>query len=90
MTYIVRQDIRDGRLASFRRGCEAVVSRDNGLNWDLAHKYVLDSFEFSDGVPYALACGHLYSVLLDDGYIITAYGNYVCKGACLIKWKVSS
>jgi len=31
--------------------------------------------------------GHLYSVLLDDGHIITTYGNYLTRSASLIKWK---
>jgi hypothetical protein len=87
MTHIMRQDIDSGRLASYRRGCGAVLSRDNGQTWDMARRYVLDEFEFSDGKPNALACGHLFSTLLADGFILTAYGHYVAKGAALIRWK---
>ena len=86
MTFIMRQDVADGRLASYTRGCGAVVSRDNGLTWDTEHDYLLDSFAFADGTPHALACGHLYSTVLADGSILTSYGHYPSKGACLIKW----
>ena len=87
MTHVMRQHIEGGRLASYRRGCGAIISRDNGLSWDKTHQYLLDDFEFSDGKPYSSACGHLSSALLDDGHILTCYGNYVAKGACLIRWK---
>jgi len=87
MTYIMRQDIENQRLVSYRRGCGAVVSRDNGLTWDVSREHLLDDFEFADGTRYALACGHLYSALLSDGHILTCYGNYPSKGAGLIRWK---
>ena len=88
MTVVVRIDVQDGKLASYRRGCEAVISRDNGLTWDLAHRYVLDSYEFYDGAKWFNGqCGHLYSILLDDGSILTCYANYLAKGGVLIKWK---
>jgi hypothetical protein len=88
MTLIVRDDIQDGKLASYRRGCEAVLSRDHGQTWDLGHKYVLDEFEFLDGINwYNGETGHLSSALLPDGRILTAYGKYVSKGANLIRWK---
>ncbi|MFH1006281.1 MAG: sialidase family protein [Candidatus Latescibacterota bacterium] len=94
MTLIVRDDIRNGKLASYRRGCEAIISHDNGLTWDIERKYVLDDFEYF-GVRHGGdelfwvngMTGHLYSALLDDGHIITAYGNYLARGASLIKWK---
>lgn len=31
MTVIVRDDVQNGRLARYRRGCDALVSHDNGL-----------------------------------------------------------
>ena len=89
MTYIKRQDVENGKLRSFARGCEAVISRDHGVTWDLGRRYVLDEFEFSDGKPaWGTFCGHLYSTLLADGSILTAYSNYPAKGAVLIRWKV--
>lgn len=87
MTYIVRQDYEGVRRASYRRGCEALVSRDHGQTWDTAGKYILDEFEYSDGTPLSLACGHLSSTLLSDGRILTTYGNYLAKAAVLIRWK---
>jgi hypothetical protein len=88
MTLIVRTDVREGRLASYRRGCEAVVSHDNGLTWDLGRKYVLDEYEFTDGVQWFNGeCGHLSTAVLDDGSLLTCYGNYLAKGACLIRWR---
>jgi len=87
MTHIVRQDYEDTRRVSYRRGCEALVSRDHGLTWNLAEKYVLDEFEYSDGSPLSLACGHLSSTLVKDGSILTAYGNYLAKAAVLIRWR---
>lgn len=90
MTYILRQDIESGRLASYRRGCEAIISHDNGLNWDLAHRYILDDWEYADGERYTNACGHVGSALLNDGSILTCYGNYPSHGACLIRWRPTS
>ena len=87
MTLILRQDVQNGKLASYRRGCEAVISHDNGQTWDVAHKYILDEFSFSNGLPLSNPTGHLFSTLLDDGFILTCYGHYPSKGACLIRWK---
>lgn len=87
MTYIVRADVRGGRLASYRRGCEAAVSRDNGLTWDIQHTYFLDEYEFFDGEKWFNGeSGHLSSTLLDDGSVLTAYGNYLSRGCALIRW----
>ena len=69
------------------RGCEAIVSHDNGLTWDLKGKYVLDEWEFFDSFnPVSAQCGHLYSVLLDDGAVLTAHNNYLTMGITLIRW----
>jgi hypothetical protein len=88
MTLIVRDDIRGGRLASYRRGCDGIMSHDNGLTWDLEHPYVLDDPTYLDPAKwYNGECGHLSSMLLDDGRILTAYGNYLTKGVSLIRWK---
>ena len=89
MTYIVRVDIEGGRLASCRRGCEAIVSRDNGATWDLAGRYVLDGYEFCQNSYWINgACGHVGSSVLADGSILTAYGNYNAKGIALVRWRV--
>jgi hypothetical protein len=88
MTYIVRVDVRGGRLASYQRGCEAIVSRDNGVSWDIDGRYVLDGYEYSENAKwYNGMSGHLGSGLLPDGSLLTAYGHYMAKGISLIKWK---
>ena len=87
MTLIRRVDVRDGTLASYRRGCDALISHDNGETWNLDKMYVLDEFVrmlqdkwVSDG------CGHLYSILLDNGDIFSAYANCL-TGGVLIRWR---
>ena len=70
-----------------RCGCEAVVSHDNGLTWDVDHMYILDEFS-AIGLPrwYEGKCGRLDSICLDDGMVLTTYGNYH-NGGALILWK---
>ena len=88
MTVTVRHDIQDGKLASYRRGCEAIISHDNGLTWDLDRKYILDEWEFYDSLYSAAGqCGHLYSTVLDDGSILTVHNNYLTMGMNLIRWR---
>jgi hypothetical protein len=87
LTYVIRQDIEGGKLVSYRRGCGAVVSRDNGQSWDLARGYVLDEFEFADGKLNTTTCGHLFSTTLNDHSILTTYSNYLAKCAVLIRWR---
>jgi hypothetical protein len=93
MTVIVRVDMdNDGHLASYRRGCEAVISHDNGLTWDVSRRYILDAFESPGflGKWYLGACGHLSTALLDDGSLLTGYSNYRERAACLIRWRPTS
>jgi len=76
--------------ASYRRGCCALVSRDNGLTWDLSREYRLHEFDFAtsqEGIG-VLACGRTCSTLLSDGSILTAYGHYISKGSALIRWRL--
>ncbi len=88
MTVVRRLHLKEGRMASYRRGCDAVVSHDNGRTWDVDHMYVLDEFNALGSVErwYGVACGHLFSVALEDGHMLTTYGNYKNAGA-LILWK---
>jgi len=90
MTYAVRLDVAEGRLASYGRGCGALLSYDNGLTWDTDHEYLLHHFDFSDGTPLGYCCGHAYSAILQDQSILTCYGNLTTKGACLIRWRPTS
>jgi len=88
-TLVVRDDIQDGKLASHRRGCDALISHDHGKTWNLDRRYELDSFEFlrEDGYWVDGKCGHIGSVVLPDGHIISAYGHYQLGASVLIKWK---
>ena len=88
LTLIVRDDVRAQELVTHNRGCDALVSRDNGLTWHLDQRYILDAWPYYD--PdwwYNGESGHLYSICLDDGNILTVYGKYTEKSAVLIKWK---
>jgi hypothetical protein len=88
MTVIVRDDVRQGTLASYRRGCDAIVSHDNGLTWNREGRFILDEFEFFDGEKWFNGeTGHLCSTVLNDGSILTVYGKYLSKGVNLIRWK---
>ena len=88
---IVRTDCDDSqhKLASYRRGCDALISRDNGGTWNLHRRYELDSYDYSrpDGYWVDGKCGHIGAVALDDGSIISVYGHYQTGAAVLIKWK---
>jgi len=101
MTVTVRHDIENGERVSYRRGCESVVSHDNGLSWNLDRKYILDEWEFNDDLeepegpdpgfllsgPGFSHAGHLCTTLLDDGAILTVHNNYLTMGMTLIRWR---
>jgi hypothetical protein len=88
MTLIVRANVQGGKLASYRRGVDALVSKDNGQTWDLGRRYVLDEYNYYDGDKwFSGECGHLSSLALDDGTILTCYGNYLAKGISLVRWR---
>ena len=88
LTVTVRADVVDGELVSYRRGCEAILSRDNGLTWDLDGKYILDEWEYFNGhAPGTGQAGHLCATLLDDGSILTVHNNYLTMGMTLMRWK---
>ena len=87
-TMVVRDDVQDGKLASHRRGCDAVVSLDNGRTWNLDRRYELDRFEYYQPAQWLDGqCGHIGAAALADGSVISAYGNYVKGAAVLVKWK---
>ncbi|MFH1571755.1 MAG: sialidase family protein [Gemmatimonadota bacterium] len=94
MTLIVRADAHGGGLASYRRGCDAVVSRDCGLTWEVEERWALDEFEYC-GTRYGGTdlfwvngmTGHLYSALLPDGRVLTTYAHYLSRGGVLIRWR---
>lgn len=93
-TVIVRQDIRpgernkaDGNLNSLRRGCDAVISKDDGQTWNVDRRYELDGFDFLREDGYWLDCkvGHVGALALPDGDMLSVYGDYR-KGAVLVRW----
>jgi hypothetical protein len=88
MTMIVRDDIRSGGgLDSSMRGCDALLSHDNGLTWNLDHRITLDTFSYLDPNYWVNGeCGHLGTTVLSDGSVLTAYGNYLNGAAVLTKW----
>jgi len=87
MTVIRRVDFHDKRLTSYRRGCDAVISHDHGVTWDVEHMVELDDFAFCAGEHWiSTPCGHLDSAVLSDGSILTGYGNYLAGGV-LVRWK---
>ena len=89
LTLVVRHDIQDGRLASYRRGCDAIVSHDNGQTWDLDRQTIVDEWEFFDhDNPHIGPAGHIYSVVLDDGSILTTHNNYLTRVISLVRWRV--
>ena len=87
MTVIRRMDIRGGRLASYRRGCDAFVSHDHGQTWDPDEMIIIDDWPHHDPDQwYGSVCGHLYSTVLDDGSVLTGYSHHAVGGV-LIRWR---
>jgi hypothetical protein len=88
MTVIVRDDIRTGGgLTTHNRGCDALLSHDNGATWNLDQRITLDEFNYYNSSDWLDGqCGHLGSAVLSDGSVLTAYGKYLNGTAVLIKW----
>lgn len=77
MSYVVRKGYVNASDGYPQFGVEAVVSRDNGQNWDLDHRYILVVWKGTvlGGNSWWSGAFSSSSVLLPDGAIITAYGN---------------
>ncbi|MBP90181.1 MAG: hypothetical protein CMJ64_26310 [Planctomycetaceae bacterium] len=60
-TMVVRDDVDGLEFASDRRGCDALVSRDNGQTWSLDSRYELDAYRYEreDGYWVDGKCGTL-------------------------------
>ena len=99
MTIINRDDIRGSitgtstDLTTNMRGADALISRDNGQTWNLNERFTLDAFEFLDSDPnqwFNGAVGNVSSDVLDDGTMLTAYGNYLIdngqRAIVLVNW----
>lgn len=101
MTYVVRlgalkEEHRARDEDGFSQwGVEAIVSRDHGASWDLAHRYVLAKWS---GAAQAQSTA---TVLLPDGSLLTACGSgYLSRPVtaamaptqevCLVHWRPAS
>ena len=87
MTYVVRVNVQEGKFANQRRGMEALVSTDHGKTWNLDEVYILDEFKHLDPNQWFNGeCGHVAAAALQDGSILSIYGNYLAKAAVLVRW----
>ncbi len=99
LTAVRRLDTRDGKLASYRLGCDALVSHDNGLTWKEDQMYILDDWPHihhkdlgavtwleTGDMWYGCACGHQSSISVGDGSVLTVYGHYI-YGGVMIRWR---
>ena len=83
MTLGQRLDLEESRPITYRRGCLALLSYDNGVTSDLEHEALINSFDHADGSPIGYSVGHTYSTLLNDGAALTYYGYLCTKSICL-------
>lgn len=72
LTYVVRMGYVDTADGYPQFGIEAVVSHDNGLTWDLDHRYLLAVWK---GRDWRASAQRTATVLLPDGSLVTAFGT---------------
>ncbi len=72
MTHVVRLGYPGDAEGFPQYGIEAVVSPDNGRTWDIGHHFVLNKWS---GAVFRDAPQSTSSVILPDGWILTAYGT---------------
>lgn len=93
-TVVVRVDCDDKThtLASYRRGMDAWVSRDNGQTWNTDQRYELHAYNYArhDGYWVDGKCGHIGAVALKNGKMISAYSHYQMGAVVLVEWDPSS
>jgi len=77
MSYVVRRGYVDTPEGFTQFGIEAVVSHDDGRTWDLDHRYILDCWAapIKGENSWSGGCQGTSSVLVPDGWILTAYGT---------------
>ena len=77
MTYVVRLGYVDDPNGFPQFGIEAVVSHDNGVNWDLDHRYLLHVWSGKrKGKTYWWPSSQATSsTLMRDGTILTVFGT---------------
>ena len=88
-TLIIRDDIRDSKLAGHRRGRRAHQPRSRPDLGPGSPVRVLDRFDFlrEEGYWVDGQCGHVATVALEHGNILSAYGQYLLGATVLIRWK---
>ena len=92
MTYVVRLGYALTAEGYEQFGIEAIVSRDKGRSWDLDHRYILHSWHANETGPAAwiAGCQSTSSVLLPDGWILTAFGTgHRAKALPPPKWRTA-
>jgi hypothetical protein len=77
MTYVVRKGYVDTAEGMIQFGIEAILSHDNGLTWDLDHRYILHSWPGNrkGKESWWASSQATSSVLFPDGTILTAFGT---------------
>ena len=105
MTYASRMGYVETPEGYPQFGVEAVVSHDNGVTWDLDHRYIFAAWpgnRTDPGWSWARCSQTTSSVLLPDGSILTAFGTgyravvpedqeqtYNPRDVGLVKWRVN-
>lgn len=77
MTYVVRLGYPRDKNDFPQYGVEAVISRDNGESWDLAHRYILAKWSGNrkGRTEWTASPQATSTVLLPNGSLLTAYGT---------------
>jgi hypothetical protein len=84
MTYVVRKGYTFTADGFPQFGIEAVISRDNGVTWDLDHRYLLHVWPGNRKGPdenragpqaWWASCQSTSTALLPDGTMLTAFGT---------------
>jgi hypothetical protein len=100
MTYVVRLGYPQTTERDPQFGVEAVVSSDNGLTWNLEHRYVLATWvgNRKDKLDWFCGVQSTSTVLLPDGTLLTAFGTgftntaatQVCKmDVAIVTWRLA-
>jgi len=98
MSYIVREGYSDSADGYPQFGIEAVVSRDNGMTWDLDHRYILASVKGnkkrSEAGWFNPASQSTSSIVLSDDTILTAFTlgdqpSHHNRTVNLVRWKLN-
>ncbi len=93
LTYVAQEGYVNTVDGYKQFGIEAVVSHDNGLTWDLDHRYLLAVWKGnatrSSGTYWHYAPQRTATVLLPDGSLVTAFGTVSIWGVGLVRWRVN-